>query len=170
MSCYAQFADFLRTEIAIVLTTTCKSLALVRDVAWPLLTLDPGIFFHALTLSAFCLSAQYEGPVEKGRIVSEALGYYASGLNSVNGRLADYLQRYSDGVVLSITGSAIYTVSAAGSQGWCWETTPLRNAHCTGPGVDHWSLHLGALRTIFDHRGGIRSIENNGSLRRWLYL
>jgi hypothetical protein len=139
-----------------------------RSAASPLLNLDPGIFYHALSIAAFCLSARYPAAT-KEKLTSEALFYYTKGLNSVNSRLGDKLQSQSDGIIVGILGIAMHTLTRSATQGWCWELThssPRRNEGST----DQWALHLRALKTILNHRGGVESIDSNFGLRHLLYL
>lgn len=151
-----------------VLTSNCSSIVPLRMAAWPLLTEDPGIFYHALAAGTLCLSAHYHDR-DNQSLTIEASHYYAMGLGSINERLTDERERHSDGIILSISGSALFALSASASQRWCWETAFSSLQEDCG-GVDQWALHFAALRTVLDHRGGVRSIDSNIILRNWLYL
>lgn len=151
-----------------VLSTNCESIRPFRSVTWPLLTLDSGIFYHSLAISAFCLSARYPS-IRKQTLISDGLSYYAKGLDSVSIRLGDKVQRQSDGIIVSIMGIALHTLTGSAAGGWCWETAQSSLSKSEGA-TDQWVLHFQALKTILDYRGGVESIGSNPALRHWLYL
>lgn len=149
-----------------VLSTNCEFVRPFRSVTWPLLNLDSGIFYHSLSISAFCLSGQF--PLrEKQALISEGVYYHLKGLNSVNSRLGDRSQRQSDGILVSIMGIAIHTLTPA-EQGWCWETAQSKQLS-NEVSVDQFVLHFRALKSILDSRGGVETISNR-VLRHWLYM
>lgn len=152
----------------LVFTTNCKTLIPLRTVAGTLLSLDFGLFHHALAISGFCLSARYQGDM-KAVLRTEALHHYTTGLNSVNSRLGDVRQRHTDGIILSIMGIAIHTLTPSVNQGWCWEV----EQSITPDGAsssDQWTMHMRAIQTILAGRGGVESLRPNLTLRHWLYL
>lgn len=152
----------------LVFTTNCRTLIPLRVVAGTLLSLDFGLFHHALTISAFCLSSRYQG-IMKAALRTEALQYYTIGINSVNSRLGDVRQRHSDGIILSIMGIAIHTLTPSVNQGWCWEVEQsIVRDGASSP--DQWTLHMRAIQTILAGRGGVESLHSNLTLRHWLYL
>lgn len=115
-----------------------------------------------------CLSAH--GPPSDGDALAfEALFYYNKGLNSVNDRLGASLRDQSNGIVVSILGLAVYSLTNADMRGWCWETK-RSTPDGVRPAVDEWALHVGALKTILDSRGGVTSIDKCPELRKWLML
>lgn len=152
----------------LVFTTNCKTLVPLRSAAAALLSLDVGFFYLALAISGFCLSARYEGG-DKAAIRTEALHHYNIGLNSVNGRLGDERQQHSDGVILSIMGIAVHTLTPSAHQGWCWEIEQPSSRDGTNS-PDQWVLHMRAISTILRMRGGVAALDSNVPLRHWLYL
>ena len=106
---------------------------------------------------------------KKEELATEALFYYTKGLNSVNSRLGDKLQGQSDGIVVSIMGIAIHTLTRSTSHRWCWEMAQPSPRTNEGD-IDQWTMHFRALQTIMGYRGGVESIDSNSTLRYWLYL
>lgn len=130
------------------------------------LSADPGFYYHVLGIATFCLSA-HSAAREKEALASEALFYYTKGLNSVNSRLDDGLERQRNGVIVSIMGLAVHAITNTEGLGWCWESSAKCPARA---GVDEWALHLNAIKTILDSRGGVTTIDSDFDLRRWLML
>lgn len=157
------------TDRLVDLCTDCDSVRPLRVVTWSLLNLDPGIFYHSLAISAFCLSARYPS-AEKDRLISEGLSYYVKGVTSVNNRLGDALMRQTDGIVVSIMGMAVHALTASTTHhGWCWEVAQPRSPK-DGDNTDQFLLHFRALRTILNGRGGVETIAANRALRHLLYM
>ena len=158
-----------------MMTTDCRKILPLRTVSRDLLSLDFGWFYHALALSGFCLSGRYQG-AEGEALRSEALQHYNKGLSSVNQRLGDEKTRLSDGIILSILGIALHTTTpyqtcsrAPVSSQWCWEIGQSRLRIDNGPS-DQWALHMKAVQTILNDRGGIATLDANMPMRHWLYL
>ena len=165
---FFQSLDCTSLTEPLVFTTKCKTLIPLRSAAGTLLSLDVGLFHHALAISGFCLSARFQGR-EKAALSAEALRHYGIGLNTVNSRLGDVRQQHSDGVILSIMGIAIHTLTPSAKQGWCWEIEQS-SSRDGASAPDQWALHMRAIRTILTKRGGVGALDSNVTLRHWLYL
>ena len=132
----------------------------------PLLSLDPGIFYHSLALSAFCLSARPGS--QKHALRSEGLLYYGKGVKSINDRLGNVSPGQVEGLVLSILAMANHTIAESIANGWCWEVIQFGSEKTEI--VDQFVLHFRALKGILDSHGGVDLIDRNSILRRWLFL
>lgn len=151
-----------------VLTTDCNSVRLFRAVGGSLINCDNGICYNTLAVSAFCLRERSPGN-QRDDLTSEALFYHIKGLSSINSRLGDPLQRKTDCLLISIMAMAVHALTYSAPLSWCWESTqPIQQKNESVD--DQWRLHLQAVNTILEDRGGIESIDSNSSMRHWLYL
>lgn len=140
-----------------------------------MLGLDLARFHLSLAISGACLSGRC-ADAEKKTLTVEASRHYDKALKSINRRLSDEQAIHSDGMILSILGIALHSLTPAvpgkssRASHWCWERVTF-NAHIGDVLVpDQWCLHMKAIQVILDSRGGMSSLDQNRSLRHWLYL
>lgn len=84
-------------------------------------------------------------------------------------RLRNGMEVQSIGMIISMLGLAVASLSRAHGRYWCWETIRSNSDQREGA-FDEWVMHLTALKTMIDQQGGVRFIQKDHQLAVWLML